>query len=257
MTPGEAAGAPAIEVVVTPYGMSHLELGPRAVVVIDVLRACTTIAHALDAGARGVVPAETVEDAMRLAQTLGRDSTVLGGERGGERIDGFERGNSPREYGPDVVAGRTIVLTTSNGARALAAASEARACLAATFVNLSAAAQRLAEHELVTIVCARAPARVSRWRTSSARGGSPASSAGSIRIDGRTTGPGRRKRRPVGTARICRDSSVRRITAAASSRWDSNRISIWRPKWTGSGPFRSSGTAVSRLSPPRRIAPAR
>ena len=161
MTPGEPAGAPAIEVVVTPYGMGHLELGPRAVVVIDVLRACTTIAHALDAGARGVVPAETVEDAMRLAQTLGRDSTVLGGERGGERIDGFERGNSPLEYGPDVVAGRTIVLTTSNGARALAAASEARTCLAATFVNLSATARRLADHEHVTIVCAGSGPRFS------------------------------------------------------------------------------------------------
>jgi len=149
-----ASGGRAVEVAVAPYGMAELELGARAVAVIDVLRACTTIAYALDAGARGVVPAETVEDAMRLAQTLGRDSTVLGGERGGERIDGFDRGNSPREYGAAVVEGRTIVLTTSNGSRALAEASAARACVAATFVNLSAAARRLATHDVVTIVCA-------------------------------------------------------------------------------------------------------
>lgn len=108
-------------------------------IVIDVLRASTTIITALAGGADGVVTEADVDAARRSAGTLGT-SAVLGGERGGLRIDGFDLGNSPAEYTADRVAGRTVVITTTNGTAALAACAPAREVLVGAFVNRSAVA---------------------------------------------------------------------------------------------------------------------
>ncbi|MCA9750743.1 MAG: 2-phosphosulfolactate phosphatase [Gemmatimonadetes bacterium] len=151
-----------VEVLAGPHALPELELAERACVVIDVLRAGTTIAHALAAGARGVVPVATVEDAMRRAQSLGRESTLLGGERGCRKIDGFDLGNSPAEYVPEVVRGKTIVLSTTNGARGLAACARARRCVAGAFVNLSATVRLLAGEPTITLVCAGSGAHFSQ-----------------------------------------------------------------------------------------------
>ncbi len=143
-----------IEVLPGPGGLAEVPLEERFVVVIDVLRACTTIALALDAGARGVIPVGSVETAMRLAQSLGRDATVLGGESHSLRVEGFDLGNSPGDYRDAIVAGKTIVLCTTNGARTLAALGGAAACTAAAFVNLGAVVRRLAAAPRITVVCA-------------------------------------------------------------------------------------------------------
>jgi 2-phosphosulfolactate phosphatase len=148
-----APGRP-LEVIPVPGDLAELHLEDRFCVVVDVLRACTTIAVALEAGARGVIPVSSVEAATRLANSLGRESTLLGGEVGSLRVDGFDLGNSAGEYRPDVVGGKTIVLCTTNGARALAALPGARQCAAASFVNLTACARRLAGQPRITIVCA-------------------------------------------------------------------------------------------------------
>jgi len=108
-------------------------------VVIDVLRASTTIVTALAHGAAALRPVAAIEEARRLAGTLG-GGTLLGGERGGTRIEGFDLGNSPREYGRDRVAGRTIVITTTNGTAALAACDEAREIVIGALVNRRAVA---------------------------------------------------------------------------------------------------------------------
>ena len=108
-------------------------------VVIDVLRASTTIATALANGAAGIRPVTDVDAARTLAAELG-PAALLGGERGGVRIAGFDLGNSPLEYSRDRVAGRPIVVTTTNGTAAIAACSEAREVLVAAVVNRSAAA---------------------------------------------------------------------------------------------------------------------
>jgi 2-phosphosulfolactate phosphatase len=116
-------------------------------VVLDVLRASTTIATALAAGAAAVRPAAAVADARSLAARLG-PAAILGGERGGLRIEGFDLGNSPAEYTADRVAGRTVVITTTNGTAALAACAAAREVLVGAIVNRSAVAavaRRLAE----------------------------------------------------------------------------------------------------------------
>ena len=108
-------------------------------VVIDVLRASTTIITALANGAARVRPVADVAEARRLVAALGPD-TLLGGERGGVRIDGFELGNSPAEYARDRVAGRSIVITTTNGTAALAACRGAGEILVGALVNRSAVA---------------------------------------------------------------------------------------------------------------------
>ncbi|MGQ0722652.1 MAG: 2-phosphosulfolactate phosphatase [Candidatus Eiseniibacteriota bacterium] len=150
-----------LEVLVTPHGLDRRDLSGQLVVVVDVLRACTTIACALDAGAAGVVPAESVEAAARLVGTLDRDTTRLAGERGSVRIEGFHLGNSPGEFTAGAIGGATIVLTTTNGAPALAAARGAAACLAAAFVTCTAAARRAEAHDQVLIVCAGQDGRFS------------------------------------------------------------------------------------------------
>ena len=93
------------------------------VIVIDVLRATTTITAALAAGAERVIPCGELDDARRVREELagGRPpvSALLGGERGGLPIAGFDLGNSPAEYTPERVAGRTIAFTTTNGTQAM------------------------------------------------------------------------------------------------------------------------------------------
>jgi len=150
VTPAERS----VRVLASPAGLGELDIQDHLVVVVDVLRACTAIAHALDAGARGVIPVETVEEATELAARLGRGSSVLAGERRSLRIDGFDLGNSPAEFVSARVAQKTVVLTTSNGTRAFARAAKAKECVAGAIVNRSAVVRRARGFERTAIVCA-------------------------------------------------------------------------------------------------------
>jgi len=126
-------------------------------VVIDVLRASTTMIITLAHGAADVVPVAEIDEARRLAAEAG-PAALLGGERGGVRITGFDLGNSPLEYSAARVAGRTIVITTTNGTAALAAARGAREILIGAIVNRAAVAAAICglagEGEHVHLVCA-------------------------------------------------------------------------------------------------------
>jgi 2-phosphosulfolactate phosphatase len=115
----------------------------RTVVVIDVLRATSTITHALVNGARSVLPVGSVEDAARMAEQLGRDAVVLCGERDTQPIRGFHLGNSPLEFTAEQVAGKTLVMTTTNGTVALLAAAGAARCYIGALLNVTAVADRL------------------------------------------------------------------------------------------------------------------
>ena len=106
---------------------------------IDVLRASTTMITALANGAARVRSVADVGEARALAAAFGPNA-LLGGERGGVRIDGFDLGNSPAEYGRDRVAGRAIVITTTNGTAALAACHAAQELVVGAIVNRSAVA---------------------------------------------------------------------------------------------------------------------
>jgi 2-phosphosulfolactate phosphatase len=130
-------------------------------VVIDVLRAATTVAYALDAGANEVVACLEVADALALAEQLPPDQIVLGGEREGLPIDGFDLGNSPEDYTPDRVGSKTVIFTTSNGTRAMIHARQADEVLVASFVNASAIVRRLIDRQHVYILCAGTDGKIS------------------------------------------------------------------------------------------------
>ena len=92
-----------IDVHFTPYQTDELVLREKTVVVIDVLRASTTIVTALINGAKEIIPVATVESAVKISGNLFGDVILLGGERNGKMIEGFNLGNSPTEYSAEKV----------------------------------------------------------------------------------------------------------------------------------------------------------
>ncbi len=131
-----------LEVYFTPLAVAPNEFAGRTVVVVDLLRASTSIAVALAAGAKEVLPAASTEEALRVAQNLEREQVVLAGERKSVRIEGFALGNSPLEFTAEAVGGKTVVLTTTNGTQALLAAQGAKEVMVAAAVNFSAVVER-------------------------------------------------------------------------------------------------------------------
>jgi len=152
---------PTISVYAQPLLVMPEEMADGTVVVIDVLRASTTIMHALEAGAEEVIPCVEVDDARSLAAQLPSRDVILGGERNGLPIDGFHLGNSPREYSGTQVVGKTVVFTTTNGTRALNHARLARRILIGAFVNASAVFHELVEQEQIHLLCAGTNGQIS------------------------------------------------------------------------------------------------
>jgi len=130
----------------------HVHLAPEFVaaerfaggvaVVIDVLRATTTMVHALAAGCHTIRPCRTVDEARRLAAEL-PPPVLLAGERDGLPLPGFDLGNSPEKFTAERCRGATLVMSTTNGTRALLHAVAAEHVLVAGFVNLTAVCERL------------------------------------------------------------------------------------------------------------------
>jgi 2-phosphosulfolactate phosphatase len=146
-----------LEVYFSALGVPEESLKGKVVVVVDVFRACSTIATALANGARAIVPVGDMDEASRIADALDPETTVLGGERGGKQIDGYDAGNSPFEYSPEVVSGKTVVLNTSNGTLAFTKARGASAAVAGCFLNAGRVVDFLRAHLADTP--ADAPAR--------------------------------------------------------------------------------------------------
>jgi 2-phosphosulfolactate phosphatase len=153
---------PILNVYALPKLVAAEELAGGSAVVIDVLRASTTIAYALDAGATEIIPCLTVSDAVALAKQFPRDEILLGGEREGAAIDGFDLGNSPDEYTPDRVHGKRVIFTTTNGTRAIVHAQAAEEVLLAAFVNADAVVRRLLDRQRVHILCSGSDGKISQ-----------------------------------------------------------------------------------------------
>jgi 2-phosphosulfolactate phosphatase len=141
-------------------------------VVVDVLRATTVMVHALAAGCESVIPCGEIEEAKDAVARLPAGTAVLGGERGGLPIPGFDVGNSPREFTPEVCRGKTVIMTTTNGTRAILASLGAARVYIASFANLGATSDEIAvpflkrDHgQPVHIVCAGTEGFVS-WEDS-------------------------------------------------------------------------------------------
>jgi 2-phosphosulfolactate phosphatase len=123
------------------FGAHHVAPGDtagRVVAIIDVLRASTSIAVALANGARAVVPLHTSEEVVTRARTFARSEVRLAGEQKMLPIAGFDFGNSPREFTAEAVGGKTVLICTSNGSRAVTAVQGARDVVVASYVNFTA-----------------------------------------------------------------------------------------------------------------------
>ncbi|MFN0150733.1 MAG: 2-phosphosulfolactate phosphatase [bacterium] len=125
----------------------------KTAVVIDVLRASTSIVTAKANGAEKLIPTATIESAKKFLATLDRESTLLCGERGGRMIDGFDLGNSPRDYTRDAVSGKTVILTTSNGTETIMRLDGAREIIVCGLVNLGAVAETVRGEAELFIAC--------------------------------------------------------------------------------------------------------
>jgi 2-phosphosulfolactate phosphatase len=153
---------PQLRVHFLPQWVTADDLAGSMCVVIDVLRATTTMVYALAAGALGVIPCLTIEEARQRAAAVPDGQAVLGGERGGLPIPGFDLGNSPAEYTPHAVAGKMLVLTTTNGTRSLGHCRRAREVLIGAFANLSAVCDLLAAGSRIDVICAGTDGQVTR-----------------------------------------------------------------------------------------------
>jgi 2-phosphosulfolactate phosphatase len=125
-----------------PGNVPAKEVEGKVFVVIDALRATTTIVEALSNGCAEVIPVVTVEEAFHLATKSRREDTLIGGERGGVKVEGFDLGNSPREYTRGVVSGKRIILTTTDGTKAFHWVAASEHVLVGAFTNVHAVVQR-------------------------------------------------------------------------------------------------------------------
>ena len=140
-----------IEVCLTPALIDLYAIENSIVVVIDILRATSSIVYGIDNGAEAIIPVSQVEDCLTYADR----GYLLAAERNGEVVEGYNFGNSPFSYTADKVAGKTVVLTTTNGTKALHLARKASKVVIGSFLNLQALCDWLkTEDKDVLLLCA-------------------------------------------------------------------------------------------------------
>lgn len=145
---------PQIDVYPLPSFVEENKLSEATAVVIDQLRATTVLCCATASGAREIVPLLDIDEAKRRKADYPEGSVLLGGERQGVRIEGFDLGNTPQDYTPETVSGKTLIFTTTNGTVAMHAVRKAKRILLASLVNADAVVRELAASERIVILCA-------------------------------------------------------------------------------------------------------
>ena len=147
-----------IDSILLPEDLKRYNLHGKTAVLIDVLRSSSCIVTALQNGCAKIVPSLNGKESFRLARHYPPESTILGGESGGYRIEGFSLGNSPLEYTTEVVKDKTIIFTSSNGIAALFALKGCKLILIASFLNLESvkdtALRLMGESDELLLVCA-------------------------------------------------------------------------------------------------------
>ncbi|HEX6963511.1 MAG TPA: 2-phosphosulfolactate phosphatase [Lacipirellula sp.] len=145
---------PTLNVHILPGHVAESALAGSVVIVIDLLRASSTICQTLASGAECVMPFLEVDETLLAASRYPRSEIALGGERNGRIIAGFNLGNSPLEYTPEAVVGRRVLFTTTNGTRALHHARQAKRTLIGCALNRQAVADAVAGEPQIDILCA-------------------------------------------------------------------------------------------------------
>lgn len=145
---------PELHTCLSPSLLELYEVEKSVVVIIDVLRATSTIATALHNGAKAIIPVDSVAECIRIGKQI---DSITAGERDGQIAEGLEYGNSPFEYPREFIGGKTLVLTTTNGTKLLHMAlnKNAKAVITGSFPNLSAVCDfLLAQNQNVILGCA-------------------------------------------------------------------------------------------------------
>lgn len=127
-----------IDVILLPALAGIKPLPGQIAIILDILRATSTMVTALGNHAKQVIPVSEPETAFELQRKIGAGQCILGGERKGYKITGFDLGNSPAEYMEAKVSGKTVILCTSNGTKAALWAKEAREVIIGSFLNMGA-----------------------------------------------------------------------------------------------------------------------
>lgn len=133
-----------IDIIISADDIKREKIVNKSVLVIDILRATSVIITALKNGCREVIPVLTVEEAKNIS-SQNRKEYILGGERKALKIDGFDVSNSPLEYKKELVEGKKVIITTSNGTKAIKRCEDADNILIGAFINGSFAAKKLVE----------------------------------------------------------------------------------------------------------------
>lgn len=145
---------PELYTCLSPSLLDLYDVDKSIVVIIDVLRATSTIATALYNGAKAIIPVDSVAECIRIGKQI---DSITAGERDGKIAEGLENGNSPFEYSKEFIEGKTLVLTTTNGTKLLHMALDknAKAIITGSFPNLSAVCDYLvAQNQHVILGCA-------------------------------------------------------------------------------------------------------
>ncbi|MCA9755147.1 MAG: 2-phosphosulfolactate phosphatase [Candidatus Eisenbacteria bacterium] len=145
-----------IDLFVTPQEIPLFYTKGRRVVIVDVLRAGTTLCYALQSGAEKIIPVDSIEEAKQILATLDRESSLLAGEQDGQKLEGFDLGNSPSEVQSAGLAGKTIVFVSDDVGPLLSRSMEAVEKLLLSFTNVGAVVDYLLDSgdQELTVICA-------------------------------------------------------------------------------------------------------
>lgn len=131
------------------------ELRDKTVVIIDVLRASSTIVSAFMNGAKAIIPVGDMGEASKISQNVDSDNYLLCGEKDGEKIEGYDLGNSPLEYTKEIVEGKNLIFNTTNGTKAIKKSLGSSKTFIASFLNVGAIVEELKTQENdIVLVCA-------------------------------------------------------------------------------------------------------
>jgi 2-phosphosulfolactate phosphatase len=145
---------PVLHTVLSPSLLNLYDISNSIVVIIDILRATSTIATALYNGAKQIIPVDSVAECIKLGKQM---DVITAGERDGQIAEGLQYGNTPFQYSSAFIKGKTLVLTTTNGTKLLhmALSANAPSIITGSFCNISSVAHYLSsQNKNVILACA-------------------------------------------------------------------------------------------------------
>lgn len=143
-----------IDVFFSVQAFQEEELRGKSAVIIDILRASSSIITGVNNGARKIIPVGDMNDAMKIATTMDAKDYLLCGEKDGTKVEGYHLGNSPLEYTPEVIADKTLIFNTTNGTKAIKKANLANRTYIGGFLNQQSILNALEHHDdEVVLIC--------------------------------------------------------------------------------------------------------